>query len=124
MAWLLVRIHTDFIRFVNIIVVFLLLLSGAAFAENIMGGLSTSLAVFCHELPHELGDFAILIKAGMSVKSAVYYNLLTGILSFIGMIFGIIFGQSHDSVQWMFAVAAGLFIYIAMVDMVSNECKI
>ncbi|EDW93153.1 zinc transporter foi [Drosophila yakuba] len=90
---------------------------GAAFAENIAGGFSTSLAVFCHELPHELGDFAILIKAGMSVKSAVYYNLLTGVLSFIGMIFGIAFGQSPDVAQWMFAVAAGLFIYIALVDM-------
>jgi len=92
---------------------------GAAFAENIAGGFSTSLAVFCHELPHELGDFAILMKAGMSVKSAVYYNLLTGVLSFIGMIFGIAFGQSQDMAQWMFAVAAGLFIYIALVDMVS-----
>lgn len=92
---------------------------GAAFAENIAGGFSTSLAVFCHELPHELGDFAILMKAGMSVKSAVYYNLLTGVLSFIGMIFGIVFGQSQDVAQWMFAVAAGLFIYIALVDMVS-----
>ncbi|XP_017042574.1 zinc transporter foi [Drosophila ficusphila] len=90
---------------------------GAAFAENIAGGFSTSLAVFCHELPHELGDFAILMKAGMSVKSAVYYNLLTGVLSFIGMIFGIAFGQSQDVAQWMFAVAAGLFIYIALVDM-------
>lgn len=56
----------------------------------------------------------------MSVKTAVYYNLLTGVLSFIGMIFGIIFGQSHDTAQWMFAIAAGLFIYIAMVDMVYN----
>jgi len=95
---------------------------GAAFAENIAGGFSTSLAVFCHELPHELGDFAILMKAGMSVKSAVYYNLLTGVLSFIGMIFGIVFGQSQDVAQWMFAVAAGLFIYIALVDMVSSGC--
>uniref|UniRef100_A0A1B0BAA6 EF-hand domain-containing protein n=1 Tax=Glossina palpalis gambiensis TaxID=67801 RepID=A0A1B0BAA6_9MUSC len=90
---------------------------GAAFAENIAGGFSTSLAVFCHELPHELGDFAILMKAGMSVKSAVYYNLLTGVLSFIGMIFGIVFGQSHETAQWIFAAAAGLFIYIALVDM-------
>ncbi|XP_017495046.1 PREDICTED: zinc transporter foi-like, partial [Rhagoletis zephyria] len=90
---------------------------GAAFAENIAGGFSTSLAVFCHELPHELGDFAILIKAGMSIKTAVYYNLLTSVLSFIGMIFGIVFGQSPNIAQWMFAIASGLFIYIALVDM-------
>uniref|UniRef100_A0A1A9WMY9 EF-hand domain-containing protein n=1 Tax=Glossina brevipalpis TaxID=37001 RepID=A0A1A9WMY9_9MUSC len=90
---------------------------GAAFAQNIAGGFSTSLAVFCHELPHELGDFAILMKAGISVKSAIYYNLLTGILSFIGMIFGMMFGQSYETAQWIFAAAAGLFIYIPLVDM-------
>lgn len=90
---------------------------GAAFSESIPGGFSTSLAVFCHELPHELGDFAILIKAGMTPKAAVAYNCLTAILSFFGMIFGIVFGENDEASRWMFAVAAGLFIYIALVDM-------
>ena len=97
---------------------------GAAFSENIAGGLSTSLAVFCHELPHELGDFAILIQAGMSARSAVLYNLMTGLLSFVGMVFGIFFGSSDEASRWMFACAAGLFIYIALVDMVCTICKI
>lgn len=95
------------------------LFTGAAFAENLAGGFSTSLAVFCHELPHELGDFAILIKAGMSIRSAIYYNILSSVLSFIGLFVGILFGQSQDAAQWMFAAAAGMFIYIALVDMVS-----
>ncbi|KAL5292744.1 SLC39A6 family protein [Megaselia abdita] len=90
---------------------------GAAFAENLAGGFSTSLAVFCHELPHELGDFAILIKAGMSIRSAIYYNILSSVLSFIGLFVGILFGQSQSAAQWMFAAAAGMFIYIALVDM-------
>ena len=49
---------------------------GAAFTESFMSGLSTSIAVLCHELPHEVGDFAMLLKAGMSVKQAIFYNLL------------------------------------------------
>ena len=49
---------------------------GAAFSESFTSGLSTSIAVLCHELPHEVGDFAMLLKAGMSVKQAVCYNIL------------------------------------------------
>lgn len=92
---------------------------GAAFSNNIAGGLSTAVAVFCHELPHELGDFAVLLKAGMSAKQAVYYNILSSVLSFFGMCVGILIGDTPEASQWIFAVAAGLFIYIALVDMVS-----
>lgn len=91
---------------------------GAAFSNNIAGGLSTAVAVFCHELPHELGDFAVLLKAGMSAKQAVYYNILSSVLSFVGMCVGIMIGDTPEASQWIFAVAAGLFIYIALVDMV------
>ena len=49
---------------------------GAAFAQSYISGLSTSIAVLCHELPHEIGDFAMLLKAGMTVKQAVMYNLI------------------------------------------------
>lgn len=93
---------------------------GAAFSNNIAGGFSTAVAVFCHELPHELGDFAVLLKAGMSPKKAVYYNLLSSVLCFFGMCVGIMIGDTPEASQWIFAVAAGLFIYIALVDMVSN----
>lgn len=90
---------------------------GAAFAAGIAGGFSTAIAVLCHELPHELGDFAVLIKAGMSVKQAVFYNLLSSILCLFGMIFGIFLGAAQETTSWIFAAAAGMFIYIALVDM-------
>jgi zinc transporter 10 len=92
---------------------------GAAFSNNIAGGFSTAFAVFCHELPHELGDFAVLLKAGMSPKKAVYYNLLSSVLCFLGMVVGITLGDTQEASQWIFAVTAGLFIYIALVDMVN-----
>lgn len=91
---------------------------GAAFSNSIPGGFSTAVAVFCHELPHELGDFAVLLKAGMSAKQAVYYNILSSVLSFFGMMFGIWLGEIPEASAWIFACAAGLFIYIALVDMV------
>lgn len=49
---------------------------GAAFTQNAVAGIATSIAILCHELPHEIGDFAMLLKAGMSVKQAIFYNLL------------------------------------------------
>ncbi|XP_015519951.1 zinc transporter foi isoform X1 [Neodiprion lecontei] len=91
---------------------------GAAFAANIPGGFSTAIAVLCHELPHELGDFAVLLKAGMSAKQAVFYNLLSSVLCLFGMVFGILLGADPSATSWIFAAAAGMFIYIALVDMI------
>lgn len=91
---------------------------GAAFAAGIAGGFSTAVAVFCHELPHELGDFAVLLKAGMTAKQAVFYNLLSSLLCYFGMILGIFLGDTESATQWIFAAAAGMFLYIALVDMI------
>uniref|UniRef100_A0A671K120 Zinc transporter ZIP6 n=2 Tax=Sinocyclocheilus anshuiensis TaxID=1608454 RepID=A0A671K120_9TELE len=92
---------------------------GAAFTEGLSSGLSTSVAVFCHELPHELGDFAVLLKAGMSVRQAILYNLLSALMGYLGMITGILIGHYAENVAtWIFALTAGLFLYVALVDMV------
>ncbi|XP_054908939.1 zinc transporter ZIP10 isoform X2 [Poeciliopsis prolifica] len=91
---------------------------GAAFSSNITGGISTSVAVFCHELPHELGDFAVLLKAGMSVKQAIVYNLLSALMAYVGMLIGTAVGQyTHNVTNWIFAITAGMFLYVALVDM-------
>ncbi|CAG4987792.1 unnamed protein product [Colias eurytheme] len=90
---------------------------GAAFASNIAGGFSTAIAVLCHELPHELGDFAVLLKAGMSVKRAVCYNILSSALCLAGMVCGVLAGHAPSATRWLFAAAAGMFLYIALVDM-------
>ncbi|KAJ8272943.1 hypothetical protein GJAV_G00095310 [Gymnothorax javanicus] len=92
---------------------------GAAFTEGLSSGLSTSVAVFCHELPHELGDFAVLLKAGMTVKQAILYNVLSAMMAYLGMITGILIGHYAENIaMWIFALTAGLFMYVALVDMV------
>ncbi|KAG8196490.1 hypothetical protein JTE90_012306 [Oedothorax gibbosus] len=90
---------------------------GAAFASGIEGGISTTVAVFCHELPHELGDFAMLLKTGMTVKQAMLYNGLSSILCFVGMVIGVALGNVESATSWVFAGTAGMFLYIALVDM-------
>lgn len=92
---------------------------GAAFSGDPVTGFATALAVFCHELPHELGDFAVLLRSGMSIKRALYYNLLSSVLSFMGMAGGIWLAEDHESTsQWIYAATAGTFFYIALADLV------
>ena len=51
---------------------------GAAFSESILTGISVSVAVLCEEFPHELGDFAVLLNAGMSMKQVKRSYQLVG----------------------------------------------
>ncbi|KAK7092500.1 hypothetical protein V1264_008236 [Littorina saxatilis] len=90
---------------------------GAAFASSVTGGFSTSVAVFCHELPHEIGDFAMLLKAGMPAKQALMYNVLSSVLCFIGMVIGVLLGQLENASSWIFCTVAGMFLYISLADM-------
>ncbi|XP_022804198.1 zinc transporter ZIP14-like isoform X2 [Stylophora pistillata] len=94
---------------------------GAAFSSGgnsgVSGGVSTSIAVFCHELPHELGDFAVLLTAGMSVKMALLANFVSACSCYIGLVIGISVGQQADVRLWIFAIAGGIFLYVALVDM-------
>ncbi|KAK3103100.1 hypothetical protein FSP39_016428 [Pinctada imbricata] len=90
---------------------------GAAFTESIFAGISISVAVICEELPHELGDFAILLNAGMSVKRALFYNFLSACMCYFGLVIGILLGENTHSHTWIFAIAGGMFLYISLVDM-------
>ena len=91
---------------------------GAAFNESPLTGISICLAVVCEEFPHELGDFAILIASGMSVKQAVGYNFLSACTCYLGMVLGIVFGDIGPT--YIFALAGGMFLYIALVDMMGE----
>lgn len=65
------------------------------------------------------GDFAVLLKAGMTVKQAIVYNLLSAMMAYVGMFIGTAVGQYANNITlWIFAVTAGMFLYVALVDMV------
>lgn len=90
---------------------------GAAFASSWKTGLATSLAVFCHEVPHELGDFAALLHAGLPVSRALLLNLASGLTAFAGLYVALALGVGEESESWTLAVAIGLFLYVALCDM-------
>lgn len=93
---------------------------GAAFSESTFLGFSTSLAVIFEEFPHELGDFAVLISSGMTVRQALIFNFLSACTCYIGMIFGILLGDLAQSASYIFALAGGMFLYISLVDMMGE----
>ncbi|XP_025857740.1 zinc transporter ZIP5 isoform X2 [Vulpes vulpes] len=91
---------------------------GAAFSDGFSSGLSTTVAVFCHELPHELGDFAVLLRAGLPFRRLLLLSLVSGALGLGGAALGV--GLSLGPVPltpWVFGVTAGVFLYVALVDM-------
>ncbi|XP_077587731.1 metal cation symporter ZIP8-like [Stigmatopora nigra] len=89
---------------------------GASFTVSPLAGFSTSIAIVCEEFPHELGDFVILLNSGMSVPQAVFFNLLSAMTCYVGLVLGVLVG-SNFAPNPIFAVAGGMFLYIALADM-------
>lgn len=56
----------------------------------------------------------------MRIKEALFFNVVSSILSLFGMLVGIAVGNVESASYWIFAVTAGTFMYIALVDMVST----
>jgi zinc and cadmium transporter len=94
-------------------------LIAAAFLTNVPLGLVTALAVAAHEIPHRVGDFAILLHAGMSRGRAMFLNMATGLASVIGGIaayFGL--QRAMGVLPYAIAFAAAGFLYIAMAGLI------
>ncbi len=82
-------------------------------------GIATTIAIFMHEVPQELGDMGVLLHAGFSKIEAVLLNFLTALSAVLGGILGFCFIQSsRNLIPYLLAVAAGGFIYISASDLV------
>ena len=64
------------------------------------------------------GDFAVLLQSGMTVRQALFYNVVSSVLCLLGMVIGVAVGNIGEASLWIFAMTAGTFIYISLVDMV------
>ncbi|CAB4020176.1 zinc transporter ZIP14-like isoform X1 [Paramuricea clavata] len=96
---------------------------GASCSTSVLSGLSTSLAICCEELPHELGDFAILLKSGMTFKQAILANFGSACLCYLGLIIGLILGFKTSAVRYIYGIAGGMFLYISLVDMLPESIQ-
>lgn len=90
----------------------------ASFLVSPSLGIVTSLTVFVHEIPHELGDFGILIHKGWKRSRVLWFNVLTGLTSIVGAVLAYFLGHMFtDLVPFLLAVTTGNFIYLSMTDL-------
>lgn len=81
-------------------------------------GVATTIAVFFHEVPQEIGDFGVLLHAGYTKTKVFFYNFLTALTTPIGATFGYVaLPFITNFLPQLIAFAAGSFIYIAVSDL-------
>ena len=97
---------------------------GVSFLVSIPVGIATTLAVVLHEIPQEIGDFAVLIHSGYDKKRALWLNFLSALMAIVGVFFALIFGSIAEVFTlWILPIAAGGFIYIAVADLIPELHK-
>jgi len=91
----------------------------AGFINSFNVGMATTIAVAFHELPQEIGDFGILVYAGMERRRALLYNFLAALSAVLGGLIGSSFFASVESLGgYMIAFSAGAFIFLAASELI------
>lgn len=95
------------------------ILIAGAFLTDIHLGIVTSLAVAAHEIPQEVGDFAVLLHSGLGRGRAFLYNVLSSLATVIGGVLAFFaLNELQQALPYVLAVAASSFIYIAVADLI------
>jgi zinc and cadmium transporter len=94
---------------------------GAAVLSSVALAVSTAIAVLAHEIPHELGDFAILLNAGFSRRRALLFNAAAEACGVAG---AIVAYTALDALPrgapYFLAFAVSSFLYVAMADLIPD----
>ena len=94
-------------------------LIAGAFLTDVHLGIVTSLAVAAHEIPQEVGDFALLLHSGYRRGKALFYNVLSSLTTVIGGVLAYYaLSDLQHALPYVLAVAASSFIYIAVADLI------
>lgn len=91
----------------------------AAFLTDVRLGVATALAIIAHEIPQEVGDYVVLLNAGLSRARALAYNALSGLASVVGGVVGYFVVEPWEGLfPYLLVVAASSFIYVAVADLI------
>ncbi|XP_014214326.1 protein catecholamines up-like [Copidosoma floridanum] len=92
---------------------------GASYLAGNNVGILTTFTILLHEVPHEIGDFAILIQSGCSKPKAIALQLVTAIGALLGTYISLLVGGMGDlAAKYILPYTAGGFIYIATVSVI------
>lgn len=90
----------------------------ASFLVDPKLGVLVAIATFLHEIPHEIGDFGLMLAAGWSRKRVILVNLITACATYLGVITVLVFATTFEgNLSTLLAVAGGLFLYIGASDL-------
>lgn len=91
----------------------------ATFLVSIPLGVVTAIAVGAHEIPQEIGDFAVMLKRGVSPKKVLFFNFLSTAASLFGALLTYYLGSKIQEPLYIFvAITAGFFMYISASDLI------
>jgi zinc and cadmium transporter len=94
---------------------------GAAVLTSLPLGVSTAIAVATHEIPQEVGDFAVLLHAGYSRRRALVLNLLSGFAAVAGAALAVLLVDTMPVLKpYLLCMAAASFLYVAMSDLIPD----
>ena len=97
---------------------------GTSFILSVPVGIATTIAVVLHEIPQEVGDFAVLLHSGYSKTRALWLNFLSALSSVLGLTLILLLNQVEQTITLYFLpIAAGGFIYIAVADLIPELQK-
>ncbi len=100
------------------------LVIAASYLVSIPTGIATTIAVFLHEIPQEIGDFGVMLHGGFSRTKALVLNFLTALTAVLGAIIGLLLNDYSNSIKLIILpIAIGGFIYIAGSDLIPELHK-
>ncbi len=100
------------------------LVIGVSFLVGVNFGIVTTLMIILHEIPHEIGNFAVLVYGGFSKLKALYCNFFTALTCILGAIIGFFISLHLKNFSaFLLPFTAGGFIYIGACDLIPELHK-